>query len=52
LRVKGPLENTFYCAEDPKVVEFYVNPKRAAEKLEYGVENNETINLAHLELSL
>lgn len=52
LTVPGPIENAFYSHDDPKVIEFYVNPKRAAEKLDYGVANSETINLAHLELSL
>lgn len=40
----GPIDNAFYCADDPKVIEFYIRRKQI-DKIAYGVESNERINV-------
>jgi hypothetical protein len=27
LKIPGPIENAFYCGDDPKVIEFYIRRK-------------------------
>lgn len=48
INIPGPLEDTFYSGTDPKVIQFYIRSK-AVDKIPYGEESNERINVAHLE---
>ena len=48
VNIPGPLEDVFYSGADPKVIQFYIRSK-AVDKIPYGVESNERINVAHLE---
>jgi hypothetical protein len=48
--IAGPIENLFYCNEDPKLLQFYINDR--PDIIQYGVETNERINVAHLKLCL
>lgn len=50
LQIPGPMDNAFYCNEDPKVIEFYIR-RTHADKIQYGVESGERINVQHLELA-
>ena len=47
----GPIENAFYCYDDLKVLQFYVRPVSDKNQIQYGVDNSERINVAHLELA-
>mmetsp|Transcript_4522 Transcript_4522/g.6812 ORF Transcript_4522/g.6812 Transcript_4522/m.6812 type:complete len:256 (-) Transcript_4522:1250-2017(-) len=49
MTIPGPLENVFYCNEDLKVVQFYIR-RSQIDKIQYGVDTGERINVAHLEL--
>jgi len=40
----GPVENAFYNNDDPRMIEFYIRRKQI-DKIEYGVESNERINV-------
>mmetsp|Transcript_16135 Transcript_16135/g.27290 ORF Transcript_16135/g.27290 Transcript_16135/m.27290 type:complete len:201 (+) Transcript_16135:667-1269(+) len=51
VNIPGPLENTFYCHEDPKLIQFYIR-KTQIDKIAYGVPSNERVNVAHLDLAL
>jgi len=44
LSMPGPIENAFYCQEDPKMIEFYIRRKQI-DKIQYGVESGERINV-------
>ena len=44
LNMPGPIDNAFYCSEDPKFIEFYIRRKQI-DKIQYGVESNERINV-------
>jgi hypothetical protein len=48
INLPGPLEDVFYSGSEPKVIQFYIRSK-AVDKIPYGVESNERINVAHLE---
>jgi len=47
----GPIENVFYCQNDLKVLEFYIR-RSQIDKIMYGVESQERVNISHLELAL
>jgi hypothetical protein len=48
INIPGPLDDLFYSGSDPKVIQFYIRSK-AVDKIPYGVESTERINVAHLE---
>lgn len=51
LKTQG-MENLFFCADDPKFLELYVQT-RQVDKIKYGTEAdaNERVNVKHLQLS-
>lgn len=49
--VPGPINDAFYCHEDPKIIQFYYRDAQI-DKIQYGVESNERINFGHLKLAL
>lgn len=51
VNIPGPLENLFFCQADPKLIQFYIRRKQI-DKIEYGKDTGEKVNVAHLELSL
>ena len=40
----GPLDNAFYCAEDHKVLEFYIRTAQV-DKIKYGDDKEERVNV-------
>ena len=44
------MENLFFCQADPKLIQFYIRSKQI-DKIEYGKDTGEKVNVAHLELS-
>ena len=51
IHIPGPVENVFYSNDDLKVIQFYIR-RSQVEKIQYGQESNERINVAHLELCM
>ena len=45
------MENLFFCSADPKLIQFYIR-KSQIDKIQYGVDVGEKINVAHLELCM
>jgi hypothetical protein len=50
ITIEGPADGLFY-SEDPKILEIYIR-KSQIDKIQYGVQSAERINVAHLELAL
>lgn len=48
VHIPGPIDNLFYNHEDPKVIEFFIS-RRQADKIQYGVDTGERINVTQLE---
>lgn len=48
--IAGPIENLFYCNDNPKLLQFYTTDR--PDIIQYGVESNERINVAHAKLCL
>jgi hypothetical protein len=51
LHIPGPLDNLFFCTADPKLIQFYIR-KSQIDKIQYGVDVGEKVNVAHLEMAL
>lgn len=51
LQMPGPIPNAFYCLEDLKVIQFYYRTSQI-DKIQYGVESNERINVKNLVLAM
>lgn len=50
ITIEGPADGLFY-SEDAKILEIYIR-KSQIDKIQYGVQSQERINVAHLELCL
>ena len=51
INMPGPIDGFFYNSSDPKVIQFYIR-RTHADKIKYGVDEGERINVTHLELAL
>lgn len=51
VNIPGPMENLFFCAADPKLIQFYIR-KSQIDKIQYGIDVGEKVNVAHLELCM
>jgi hypothetical protein len=50
ITIEGPADGLFY-SEDPKILEIYIR-RQQIDKIQYSVQSQERINVAHLELAL
>ena len=46
----GPIDGFFYNQQDPKVIQFYIR-RTHADKIQYGIDTGERVNVTHLELA-
>ena len=51
INMPGPIDGFFYNSSDPKLIRFFIRTSHV-DKIKYGVDDGERINVDHLELAL